>query len=289
MMEGKIVLITGGNAGIGLATAKSLAAKGAEVIITSRSDEKGKNGVDQIKKASGSEKISYQLLELSSQKNVRDFADRIGKNYPKIDVLINNAGCFIGDKVINEDGIEMQFATNHIGHFLLTNLLLPNLKAAGKARVICLSSMAHKSAKSVDLTDINYEKSDYKGWASYARSKICNVLFARELGKRLDGSGVTSYSLHPGGVRTHIAEKNVSWYMKLGWIILKPLMISVEEGAATSIFLASSPEVENITGHYWHKCKQVHGSSVSRDMNLAADLWKKSEELVGEQFLAKAQ
>lgn len=288
-MEGKIVLITGGNAGIGLATAKSLAAKGAEVIITSRSDEKGKNGVDQIKKASGSEKISYQLLELSSQKNVRDFADRIGKNYPKIDVLINNAGCFIGDKVINEDGIEMQFATNHIGHFLLTNLLLPNLKAAGKARVICLSSMAHKSAKSVDLTDINYEKSDYKGWASYARSKICNVLFARELGKRLDGSGVTSYSLHPGGVRTHIAEKNVSWYMKLGWIILKPLMISVEEGAATSIFLASSPEVENITGHYWHKCKQVHGSSVSRDMNLAADLWKKSEELVGEQFLAKAQ
>ncbi|MFT5280376.1 MAG: retinol dehydrogenase-12 [Bacteroidia bacterium] len=282
-MKGKIVLITGGNAGIGLATAKSLASSGAEVIITSRSDEKGNAGVEEIKKASKSEKVSYELLELSSQKNVREFATLIGKKYPKIDVLINNAGCFIGEKILNEDGIEMQFATNHIGHFLLTNLLLENLKTAGKARIICLSSMAHKSAKSLDLSDINYEKAEYKSWASYSRSKLCNILFARELGKRLEGTGVTTSSLHPGGVRTHIAEKNVSWYMKLGWIILKPLMISVEEGAATSIYLASSPEVENITGHYWHKCKQVHGSSVSRNMNLAADLWKKSEELVGHQ------
>lgn len=284
MMKGKIVIITGGNAGIGLATAKNLAEQGAEVVITSRSDEKGKSGVDEIKKASGSSTVSYELLELSSQKKVRAFAETIGNKYPKIDVLINNAGCFIENKVINEDGIEMQFATNHIGHFLLTNLLLPNLKAAGKARVICLSSMAHKSAKSLQLNDINYEKADYKGWGSYARSKLSNILFLRELGKRLEGTGISTYSIHPGGVRTHIAEKNVSWYMKLGWIILKPLMISVEEGASTSIYLASSPEVENITGHYWHKCKQIHGSSVSRDMNLAADLWKKSEELVGQTF-----
>lgn len=284
MMEGKIVLITGGNAGIGLATAKDLAVKGAEVVITCRSDEKGQDGVDQIKKASGSSSVSYELLELSSQKNVREFAERIGNKYPMIDVLINNAGCFISDRIINDDAIEMQFATNHIGHFLLTNLLLPNLKAAGKARVISLSSMAHKSAKSLDLSDINYEKAEYKSWGSYARSKLCNILFARELGKRLEGTGISTYSLHPGGVRTQIAEKNVSWFMKFVWIIMKPLMISVEEGAATSIYLASSPEVENITGHYWHKCKQVHGSSVSRDMNLAADLWKKSEELVGQNF-----
>lgn len=283
-MKNKTILITGGNAGIGLATATALAKLGAEVIITSRSDEKGKKGADQIKKESGNERISYELLNLSSQKNVRSFAERIGEKHPKIDVLINNAGCYLSELTLNDDGIETQFATNHLGHFLLTNLLLPNLKAAGKARIINLSSMAHKSFRELDLDDINFEKEEYGGWKSYSRSKFCNILFTRELARRLEGTGITANSVHPGGVRTTIAEKNVNWYTKLGWILMKPLMITVEKGAATSIYLASSPDVDGKTGHYWVRCKQEYSNRPSQDPETAKALWKKSEELVGQEF-----
>ena len=284
-MNGETVLITGGNAGIGLETAKTLAKKGAEVIITSRSEEKGKQAVEAIRSHSGNQQVSFVALDLSSQAYVKAVADKVGQQHPKLDVLINNAGCFIGDKTINEDGLELQFATNHLGHFLLTNLLMPNLRAAINARIINLSSMAHTSVKELDLTDINFEKASYTSWGSYARSKLCNILFTRELGKRLEGAGVTSYAIHPGGVRTDIGAKNAPWYMKFGWHIMSPFMITVEKGAATSIYLASSAEVENNTGNYWHKCRQVNGSSLSRNMDLAAKLWNKSEELVGQTFL----
>lgn len=280
----KLTIITGGNAGIGKATAIGLARKGQYVVITSRSKEKAEPAVAEIKKESGSDKVEYVLLTLNSLKNVRESAAEIKSRFPKIDVLINNAGTYYSDLELSEDGIEQTLATNHIGHFLLTSLLIDNLKAAGTARVINLASMAHKSAKSLDLTDINYEKGGFSGWGSYARSKICNILFTREMGKRFEGTGITAYSVHPGGVRTEIAEKNSGFFSKWGWRIMKPFMITVEDGAATSIYLASSDEVKDVTGHYYHKCKQVHGSSLSRDMELANALWEKSEELIGEKF-----
>ena len=242
-MKGKTVVITGGNAGIGKATAIELAKKGAEIVITSRSEDKAKAAVTEIKSASENDSIKYVLVDLSSQESVRKAAEELKVKFPKIDMLINNAGCYVSDLQLNVDGIEMQFATNHIGHFLLTNLILDNVKAAGNARIINLSSIAHNSTRELNLDDINYEKEEYSGWKAYSRSKYCNILFTKELAKRLEKDGITVNAVHPGGVRTEIAEKNANWYTKLGWTIMKPFMITVEKGAATSIYLASSPDV----------------------------------------------
>lgn len=283
-MKGKTVVITGGNAGIGKATAVALAKKGAGIVITSRSEIKAKEAVAEIKKSSGNDKVDYVLVDLSSQKSVREAAEKLKQKCPKIDVLINNAGCYVSDLQLNEDGLEMQFATNHLGHFLLTNLILENVKAAGKARIINLASIAHKSTRELNLDDINYEKEEYGGWKSYSRSKYCNILFTNELAKRLKKDGITVNSVHPGGVRTEIAEKNANWFTKLGWIVMKPFMVTVEEGAKTSIHLASSPEVEGETGGYWVKSKKFFSNRPSQEETNWKALWKKSEELVGQEF-----
>lgn len=283
-MKGKTVVITGGNAGIGKATALALAKKGAEIVITSRSEIKAKEAVAEIKKSSGNDKVDYVSIDLSSQKSVRQAAEELKAKCLKIDVLINNAGCYVSDLQLNEDGLEMQFATNHLGHFLLTNLILENVKAAVKARIINLASIAHKSTRELNLDDINYEKEEYGGWKSYSRSKYCNILFTNELAKRLKKDGITVNSVHPGGVRTEIAEKNANWFTKLGWIVMKPFMVTVEEGAKTSIHLASSPEVEGETGGYWVKSKKFFSNRPSQEEANWKALWKKSEELVGQEF-----
>jgi NAD(P)-dependent dehydrogenase (short-subunit alcohol dehydrogenase family) len=283
-MKGKRILITGGNAGIGKATAIALAKKGAEVIITARSESKASEAVTEIRKASGLESVTSLLLDLSSQHAVRNFVQEFKMKYDRLDVLINNAGCYFSDLLLNDDGLEMQFATNHLGHFLLTNLLMNELKAAGSARIINLASIAHKFTRELDLDDINFEKKKYDGWQSYSRSKFCNILFTRELARRLEGTGITVNAVHPGGVRTEIAEKNANWYTKLGWIMMKPFFITVEQGAATSIHLAASDEGGQKTGHYWVKSKPHHSNRPSQDMGLAMKLWEKSEELVGQRF-----
>lgn len=287
-MDGKTIVITGGNAGIGKATAISLAKKGAEVLITARSESKAKTAVEEIKSASGSDKVSYVIVDLISQQSVRKAAEEIKAKCPKIDVLINNAGCYLSELALSPEGHEGQFATNHLGHFLLTNLLIETIKAAGKARIINLSSIAHNSTRELNLDDLNYEQEEYGGWKSYSRSKFCNILFTKELAKRLEGTGITVNAVHPGGVRTEIAEKDANWYTKLGWILFKPFMITVEQGAATSIHLASSPNVEGISGHYWVRSKQEWSNRPSQDEANWKALWKKSEELVGQTFLFRS-
>lgn len=283
-MNGKTVVITGGNAGIGKATAIALAKKGAEILITSRSEAKAKAAVQEIKSASKSDNVDFLLINLIDQESVRKAAEEIKVKCPKIDVLINNAGCYLSDLELSPQGIEGQFATNHIGHFLLTNLLLDNVKAAGNARIINLASIAHKSTRELDFDDINYEKKGYSGWDSYSRSKFCNILFTKELARRLEGTGITANAVHPGGVRTEIAEKDANWYTKLGWIVMKPFMITVEKGAETSIHLASSDKVEGESGGYWVRSKKEWSNRPSQDPELAKALWKKSEELVGQEF-----
>ena len=283
-MNGKTVVITGGNAGIGKATAIALANKGTDVLITSRSEAKAKAAVEEIRAVSKNENIDFVLINLIDQDSVRKAAEEIKDKCPKIDVLINNAGCYLSELELSPQGIEGQFATNHIGHFLLTNLLLDNVIAAGNARIINLASIAHKSTRELDLNDINYEKKSYGGWDSYSRSKFCNILFTKELARRLEGTGITANAVHPGGVRTEIAEKDANWYTKLGWIVMKPFMITVEKGAETSIHIASSPKVEDESGGYWVKCKKEWSNRPSQDPELAKALWKKSEELVGQEF-----
>lgn len=283
-MNGKTVVITGGNSGIGKATAIALAKKGADILITSRSEAKAKAAVGEIKSVSKNDNVDFVLINLVDQESVKKAAEEIKAKCPKIDVLINNAGCYLSDLELSPQGIEGQFATNHIGHFLLTNLILENVKAAGNARIINLASIAHKSTRELNFDDLNYEKEEYGGWKSYSRSKFCNILFTKELAKRLEGTGITVNAVHPGGVRTEIAEKDANWYTKLGWIVMKPFMITVEKGAATSIHLASSTKVEGITGKYWVRSKKAWSNRPSQDPELAKALWKKSEELVGQEF-----
>ena len=283
-MKGKTVVITGGNAGIGKATAINLAKQGAEILITSRSEGKAKAAVEEIKSASKNDNVDFVLINLIDQESVKKAAVEIKAKCPKIDVLINNAGCYLSELELSPQGIEGQFATNHIGHFLLTNLILDNIKAVGNARIINLASIAHKYTRELNLDDINYEKEEYGGWKSYSRSKYCNILFTNELAKRLEGTGITANAVHPGGVRTEIAEKNANWFTKLGWIVMKPFMVTVEEGAETSVFLASSPEVEGETGGYWVKCKKYFSNRPSQVESNWKALWKKSEELVGQEF-----
>ncbi len=283
-MKGKTVVITGGNAGIGKATATALATKGAEIVITSRSEDKAKAAVEEIRSASGSDKIDFVLVNLISQESVRKAAEELKTKCPKIDVLINNAGCYLSELVLSPEGYEGQFATNHLGHFLLTNLLIENIKAADNARIINLASIAHKSTRELNFDDLNYEKVGYSGWKSYSRSKFCNILFTKELARRLEGSGITANAVHPGGVRTEIAEKDANWFTKLGWIVMKPFMITVEKGAATSIHLASSPKVEGESGGYWVRSKKEWSNRPSQDPELAKALWKKSEEMVDRNF-----
>lgn len=284
-MKGKTVVITGGNAGIGKATAIELAKKGAEVLITARSENKAKAAVSEIRSCTGNEAVSYVLVDLGSQKSVRKAAEELKTKCPKIDVLINNAGCYVSELQLTEDGLEMHFGTNHIGHFLLTNLILDNVKAAGKGRIINLSSIAHKSTRKLNLDDINYKIEEYGGLKAYSRSKYCNILFTKELAKRLEKDRITVNAVHPGGVRTEIAEKNANWFTKLGWIVMKPLMVTVEEGAKTSIHLASSPDVEGETGGYWVRCKKYFSNRPSQEESNWKALWEKSEELVGQKFL----
>lgn len=283
-MKGKTVVITGGNAGIGKATAINLAKQGAEILITSRSEGKAKAAVEEIKSASKNDNVDFVLINLIDQESVKKAAVEIKGKCPKIDVLINNAGCYLSELELSPQGIEGQFATNHIGHFLLTNLILDNIKAAGNARIINLASIAHNSTRELNFGDLNYEKEQYGGWKSYSRSKFCNIIFTNELARRLEGTGITANALHPGGVRTEIAEKDANWYTKLGWIVMKPFMITVEKGAETSVFLASSPDVEGETGGYWVKCKKHFSNRPSQEEANWKALWKKSEELVGKEF-----
>lgn len=276
------IIITGGNAGIGLATAKALANLGHRVVITSRDLKKGQAAVKQIEVEIG-KKVDCIALDLSSQAGVRQSATEILAKYPTIDVLINNAGCYFSDLTLNNDGLEMQFATNHLGHFLLTHLLMDRIMQSSDPRVINVASIAHQQTRQLDFTDLNYTRAKYSGWGSYSRSKFCNILMARELAVRFGDHGLLAFSLHPGGVRTEIAEKHSNWFTALGWKLAKPFFITVEQGAATSIYLATAPrnELVPVNGQYFYKSRKVNSNRPSQDLGLARELWQQSEALCG--------
>ena len=214
-LVGKVILVTGGNAGIGLETVKQLAKQGATVVFTSRNIGVGTAVADQINAGlTLGNKVHAMQLDLADLRNVRDFAASFKQKYQNLHVLINNAGVMNLPKLEkSKDGFEMQFATNHLGHFLLTNLLLDVLKASQPSRIICVSSCYHYVAMSkkgyIDFDDIHFQKRKYDGWTAYAQSKLANVLHARELAKRLEGTGVTAVSLHPGSVLSTVRRARV--------------------------------------------------------------------------------
>ncbi len=276
-MKGRNVIITGGNAGIGLATSIALAKQGANIYFVSRGKDKAEEAVKTIVAESGNKNVKYFLANLSSQKSIRKLASEIKNEMSVIDVLINNAGGTFTDFTLSEDGLEMTIATNHFAYFLLTNLLLDSIKKSDCARIVNVASGSHYQGK-IDFESFTKNKS-YFIMKAYGQSKLANVLFTNELADRLKDTNVTVNSLHPGFVKTQIGNKNASWYSNLFWSIITLGAISVEDGAKTSVYLASSPEVKGVTGKYFDKCKEKKPAALAFDKELGKQLWKKSEEL----------
>lgn len=274
----KTVLITGGNSGIGKATAIGLAKKGFEVIIACRNAEKGKTAVAEIKNASKNDKISLLICDLASLKSVEKCATEFKAKYDKLDVLVNNAGLIVGDYKTTAEGFEYQFGVNHIGHFYLTNLLLSTILASAAPRVVNVSSAIHYQGK-FNFETLRTAPEKYSGMDYYAQSKLANILFTKGLAKRYPK--IITNALHPGVVGTGFGAGDVAWYFKGIWNLMKPFLINPAKGAATSIYLASSEEVK-VSGKYFDKQKEKRSSKLSDDADLAEQLWEYSEKTIEE-------
>jgi NAD(P)-dependent dehydrogenase (short-subunit alcohol dehydrogenase family) len=281
-MQGKTVLITGGNTGIGKATAIALARMGAHVTITSRNPEKGEVALADIRQQAGSDKVECMRLDLASLANVRRFAAEFLATHPRLDVLINNAGLVLSSRSETEDGFESTFGVNHLGHFLLTNLLLPRLKESAPARIVVLSSDAHKGALGgLDFDDLHARRS-YHGIPVYCRSKLANVLFTVELADRLRGTGVTVNAVHPGVVASEFGgPDDTRGVYRLLVKLSHWAFISTEKGARTSVYVASAPELEGVSGKYFVRSKPARSSRAAQDRGAALRLWEVSEQLTG--------
>jgi NAD(P)-dependent dehydrogenase (short-subunit alcohol dehydrogenase family) len=275
-MGEEICLITGATSGIGKATAMGLANMGASVVMVGRDRGRGEAAMAEIKEMSGNASVDLMLADVSSQEEIRRLADEFKEAYPRLDVLINNAGVIRSKRITTADGIEMTFAVNHLAYFLFTNLLLDVLKASAPSRIVNVSSGDHSNA-TIDFDDLQGENG-YKGAKAYSQSKLATVLFTYELARRLEGTGVTANCLHPGVVGTNLGS-GVSGVFGFMVRALTPLMLSPEKGAETSIYLASSPEVESLSGRYFVKKAEARSSDVSYDERLARRLWEVSAEL----------
>ncbi|KAA3643361.1 MAG: SDR family NAD(P)-dependent oxidoreductase [Chloroflexi bacterium] len=273
-MKDKVCIVTGANAGIGKATALGLAQMGATVVMVCRDEGKGKVAQAEIKAQTGNDNVHLLLADLSSQTDVRKLADDFQAQFERLDVLINNAGIIPGARQVSVDGIEIQLAVNHLAPFLLANLLLDTLKASAPARVLTVSSQVH-AWDAIDWEDLQSEKS-YSPNTVYNRSKLMNVLFTYELARRLEGTGVTANCLHPGVVNTNMLAD----YMgspREGFSSGVP----VEEGARTSLYLATSSDVEGVSGKYFREEREADSSPDSHDEEQARRLWDLSVVLTG--------
>ncbi len=268
-MKGKICLITGATGGIGKAAAKTLADTGASIVIVGRNKEKTARIAGEIR-SSGNQNIDYLTADLLSQSDIRKLADEFKKKYNKLDVLINNAGAIFKERKLTVDGIERTFALNVLAPFLLTNLLLDTIKAGSPARIINVSSAAHTSGK-IEFDNLQSEKS--WNFRAYGSSKLALLLFTAELARRLQGTGITVNALHPGFVNTNFGSEFKGFIAVLFNIGKRLLSISPEKGAETIVYLASSPEVRDITGKYYAKSRQAEAALEASDRNSAGRLW----------------
>jgi len=280
-MKGKVCVVTGATSGIGKAAATALARLGATVVLVGRDRGRTEATAAEIASVSASPPRA-EVADLASLEQVRALAGRLA-GLERIDVLINNAGLVLGERRITPYGFEHVFALNHLAPFLLTSLLLPKLTASAPGRVVTVTSDAHSAAR-LDLSDLNLERG-WDSWRSYANSKLANILFTRELARRLDGTGVTASCAHPGVVRTGFGRESRP-LLRLGITIARPFMASPERGADTIVYLASSPDVAGQTGGYYVKRQRREPSAAALDDAAAQELWEISEKLTG---LAPAQ
>jgi retinol dehydrogenase 14 len=278
-MVGKTVLVTGATSGIGKATAIGLAGLGARVAITGRELGRAEAAADEIRRMTGNPAVDAFGADLSSQAEVRRLAARVLDAYPRLDVLVNNVGGFWATRHVTADGLERTFALNHLAAFLLTDLLLDRLKASAPARVVTVSSGA-QSLGTIDFDDLQGERK-YSGQTAYNQSKLASVMFTYELARRLEGTGVTANTLHPGVVSTEFGAEDPSRIFKLIVPFYRPFMKTPQQGAATSIYLASSPKLTGVTGKYFAKGKPQTSNKASYDLAASTRLWQVSSDLVG--------
>lgn len=278
-MIGKLCVVTGANSGIGKETTLGLAKAGAHVVMMCRNEQRGKKAQEQIKQKSGNEQVDLLLVDFASQASIRQAAAEFKTKYGRLDVLINNAGALFMSRQKSADSIEKTFAVNHLGYFLLTELLLDVIKASAPARIINVSSGTHYNGE-INFEDIEL-KHGYNAMKSYAQSKLANVHFTYELARRLTGTGVTVNCLHPGFVASNFAKNN-GVLAKVAMLFLRPFAISEAQGAETSLYLAMSPEVEGVTGKYFDNKQPRRSAHSTYNEDISKRLWSLSEELVSE-------
>lgn len=282
-MQGKTVVVTGGNSGIGFETAAALASMGARVLITARNADKGRAAVASItQRLQGEGQVQLVVFDLADLASVRRGAAEILEQTPRLDVLVNNAGLVLTERAETVDGYEATFAINHLGPFLLTNLLLDPMTESAPSRIVNVASTAHNAArKGIPFDDLQ-STHGYRGMRVYGQSKLANILFTLELSRRFGDKGITANSLHPGTVRTgYGGDGDTRGLLAFGIKIASPFFLSPAKGARTSVYLASSPEVDGVSGQYFVKCKPRSPRRWAQDSEAARQLWQVSEDLVG--------
>lgn len=275
-MNGKVCLVTGATDGIGKVSARVLAELGAKVIIVGRNPEKSAIVLAELRSISGNENIDLLMADLAVMQEVRDLAEQVISRYDRLDVLLNNAGGYFTKHEITSDGLEMTFALNHMSYFLLTNKLMELLKYSAPARIVNVSSDAHYGVD-MEFENLNGEQ-EYKAWKAYQKSKLANVLFTYELLKKVPGN-ITVNCLHPGFVATNFGHNNGGFFGPVLKIAQRISAIDPEEGAKTSIFLCSAPEVKGVSGKYFYKCQPKTSSRESRNMDTGKRLWQISSDI----------
>ena len=276
--------MTGATDGIGWMTARALARDGARVVVVGRNPDKGERRVAALRAETGNDAIGFELADLSTQAEIRALAARLVADLPRLDVLVNNVGAWFHRRTIGPDGIEMTWALNHLGQFLLTGLLLDLLGAAEAGRIVNVASRAHLGPQ-VDFDDPGGSKR-YAGWRAYQQSKLANILFTYRLAERLESSPVTANCLHPGFVASRFGHNNSGLPRLVALTTQRLFAISEEKGAATSHYLAADGAVAGVSGRYFVKCRPVASSPASRDREAQARLWRLSEEMTGFRYTA---
>lgn len=277
----KKILVTGASDGIGKVTARELAARGHHVVIVGRNQSKTAGAADEIARAAKSGKVDFMIADLARPAAVKALAHEYAGKYGQLDVLVNNAGAFFADFIKTSDGFEQTFALNHLNYFYLTELLLPIISQSNAGRIVNVASEAHRGCE-IDFDNLNGEKgpSAYNGWRAYQRSKLANILFTRELARRLHGTRVTTNVLHPGFVASKFGHNNGGIWGPLVKVSQQLFAINEDRGAATSIFLADDPSVATVTGKYFDKCRERAPTQAAMDDASARRLWDITDRLL---------
>ncbi len=277
-LTAKTAIITGANSGIGLEAAIGLARQGADVVLACRNPSKGSAAKTEIEQRAQAGTVTLMSLDLASFASIRSFANEVLDRYPNISILLNNAGIVARDRTVTVDGFEQTFGVNHLGHFLLTTLLLDRITTTPKARIVTVASHAHKFARTgLDFDDLQTEHG-YKAMRVYGKSKLANIMFTHELARRIADTGATANSVHPGFVASNFGRNDPLGNLTM--MLAKPFALSPAKGALTSIYVSSDPAVEGVNGKYFYKCAAVEPTSYGRDDSAARRLWDISKQLV---------